>query len=179
MSFTRWKASFYSKMTIRIAVAGIVALIVGTGVFWPWMSGVELFSTSRGQVRMCARMADGEEMVLSFTHSVNKRPVYETLRVQDGSLVIVKSRFDAFGAGMPEATTHEGTLKVLPDGWLEWTVNQTVPEVVVRVGRVAGHQLWIRGREIALADLTEPGDGLRIRSEKLSICGMMKGGCLW
>ncbi|MHC1742198.1 MAG: DUF1850 domain-containing protein [Syntrophobacteraceae bacterium] len=166
-------------MNVRITAACILTLIVGTVFFWPWMSGVELFSTGRDQVRMCARMADGEEMILSFTHSVNKRPVYETLRVQDGSLVIVKSRFDAFGAGMPETSTSEGTFTVLRDGWLEWTVNRAVPEIVVRVGRVAGHRLRIRGQEIDLADLTEPGDGLRIRSERFSIYRMMKGGCLW
>lgn len=166
-------------MKIRAAASVILTIIVGTALLGPWMSGVELFSVRRGETRLCARMTNGEEMVLSFTHSVNKRPVYETLKIQDGSLVIVKSRYDAFGAGMPEESNSEGRVEVLPDGWIEWTVNRTVPEVVVRVGRVADHRLRIREREIALADLTEPGDGLRVRSERFSIYRMMKGGCLW
>jgi len=179
MDFPRWKAFSLSDMLRRLAAAGILTLIVGTALFWPAMNGVELFSVSSSQTRMCARMTNGEEMILSFTHSVNKRPVYETLCVRDGSLVIVKSRFDAFGAGMPEASTSDGTFKMLPDGWLEWTVNRPVPEVVVRVGRVAGHRLLIKGREVALADLAEPGDGLRIRVENYSIHRILKGGCLW
>jgi hypothetical protein len=153
--------------------------IVGTALFWPWMKGLELFSVGSSQLRLCARMTNAEEFVLSFTHSVNKRPVYETLRVQDGSLVIVKSRFDAFGAGMPEASNADGTFQVLPDGWLEWTVNRPVPEIVVRVGRVAGHRLQLKGRDMDLASLADPGDGLRLRVEDYSIYHMMKGGCLW
>jgi hypothetical protein len=166
-------------MIRRSAAALILTLILVTALFVPWMKSIELFSVRTNSVRMCAHVTHGEEMVLSFTHSVNRRPVYDTLRVQDGSLVIVKSRFDAFGAGMPEDSTDQGTFRVLPDGWLEWTVNRTVPEMVVRVGRVAGHKLRIKGREIALADLAEPGDGLRFRVEDYSVYQMVKGGCLW
>lgn len=145
----------------------------------PWVKSIELVSTGSKQVRLCAPVSDGEEMILSFTHSVNKRPVYDTLRVQGKDLVIVKSCFDTFGAGMPESSTDQGTLRVLPDGRLEWTVNQAVPEIVVRVGRVADHELQIKGREIALADLTPPGDGLRFRIKHYSVFQLMKGGCLW
>lgn len=154
-------------------------LIVGVGVLGPWVDGVELVSSKSGQARWCARMANGEEFLLSFTHSVNRRPVQDTLRVQERGLIIVKSRFDAFGAGMPDGSTNEGTFKVLPDGWLEWTVNRPVPEVVVRVGRVAGHRLLIKGRDMALEELVEPGEGLRIRAASFSIYQMVKGGCLW
>ena len=62
--------------------------------------------------------------MLSFVHSVNRRPVYDTLRVERDHLVIVRSRYDSFGAGMPEASTPEGTLTIAKDGWLEWTVNR-------------------------------------------------------
>ena len=163
----------------RIAAAAGVTLILTAVLFGPWVKRIELFSLGTNEVRFCAPVADGEEIVLSFTHSVNKRPVYDTLRIEGGSLVIVKSRFDAFGAGMPESSTDQGTFRVLPDGGLEWTVNRVVPEIVVRVGRVAGHTLQIRGREIALADLAEPGDGVRFRVERYSLFQMMKGGCLW
>jgi hypothetical protein len=116
--------------------------------------------------------------VLAFVHSVNRRPVYDTLRAERDHLVIVKSRFDAFGAGMPEASTSEGTLAVAPDGWLEWTVNRSVPEVTVRVGRVADHILHIKGREIRLSDLAEPGSALTFRVRKVQWLDLMKGRCV-
>ncbi len=88
----------------------------------------------------------GEEFILSFTHSVNKRPVYDTLRVEKDYLVIVKSRFDAFGAGMPDSSTKEGTLTLAQDGWLEWSTNRPVPEITVRVGWTAEHKLHLKDK---------------------------------
>lgn len=143
------------------------------------MIGVlELATPGSEKVRLCARMTEGEEFILSFTHSVNKRPVFDTLRVEGDHLVIVKSLYDSFGAGMPEATTGEGTFAVRDDGWLEWTVNRPVPEVTVRVGRVADHRIHLKGRDIRLADLTEPGQALTFRVREIPLFQAMKGRCL-
>jgi hypothetical protein len=139
---------------------------------------LELTAVPEERVVYCARMTEGEEFVLSFTHSVNRRPVYDTLRVRAGGLVIAKSRFDAFGAGMPESSTDQGTLRVLPDGWLEWTVNREVPEVILRVGLVAQHALQIRGERVALADLVEPGTALAFRIRPDAPHGPLKERCI-
>jgi hypothetical protein len=160
-------------------IAGLVA--AGAGVvgllFWPFIPALEIVDGRDGRVAFCARVRSGDEFVLSFVHSVNKRPVYDTLRAEGDHLVIVKSRFDAFGAGMPDASTDEGTLTVAPDGWLEWTVNRPMPEITVRVGRVAEHTLHLQGREIRLADLAQPGAPLTMRIRKARMLDLMKGGC--
>ena len=116
--------------------------------------------------------------MLSFLHSVNRRPVYDTLRAEDDRLVIVRSRFDSFGAGMPETSTQDGTLAVAEDGWLEWTVNRPVSEVTLRVGRVADHTLKYKGQEIRLSDLAEPGSALTLRVRKLSWLDLMQSRCI-
>ena len=76
-------------------------------------------------------------------------------------LRILRSRFDAFGAGMPETSTPENPLRIGPDGWLEYTVNRRVPDLTIFVGRVAGHVLHIKGRAIPFTSLAEPGTALR------------------
>jgi hypothetical protein len=162
------------KFGSAVFLAGLAA--VGS-LCVPWASVLEITDVVTGQALWRHEMKVGEEFVLSFTHSVNKRPVFDTLRAQGDHIIIVKSHYDAFGAGMPEATTDEGTLTVLPDGWLEWTVNRPVPEVVVRVGRVAGHTLWIQGEEIPLSGLAEPGSALSFRVRKISALSMLKGRC--
>jgi hypothetical protein len=120
-------------------------------------------------------MYPGEEFILSFIHSVNKRPVYDTLRAQGDHIIIVKSRFDAFGAGMPDGSTDEGQFVVLPEGQLEWIVNRQTSEIIVRVGRVAQHKLKLKGREIPLVELAEPGAALTFRVRKVSIITFLKG----
>lgn len=156
-----------------MAGAGLAGLLL-----WPFLHALEIVEGRSGLSVLCFRGQPGEEFVISFVHSVNRRPVYDTLRVEGDHLVIVKSRFDAFGAGMPEASTAEGTLAAAPDGWLEWTVNRPVPEITVRVGRVADHTLHFKGREIRLADLSEPGTALTFRVRKARWLDLMKGRCI-
>jgi hypothetical protein len=162
------------RSALGAAGLGVLALLL----FLPSRGALEVVLTKTGQAVLCAEMDDGEQFVLSFTHSVNRRPVFDTLRVDGDQLVIVKSRFDSFGAGMPETSTSEGTLRVSDDGWLEWTVNRHVPEVSLFVGRVANHVLHTRGRKIALADLAEPGTSVTLRAVKISRYAAWKGRCV-
>ena len=156
-----------------VAGAGVVGLFL-----WPVIPALQIVDGRDARVVFCARVQPGEEFVLSFVHSVNKRPVYDTLRVEADHLIIARSRFDSFGAGMPEATTPEGTLATAKDGWLEWTVNRPIPEITVRVGWVANHTLRIKNREIRLSDLAEPGQPLTMRVRDTRIFDLLKGRCI-
>ena len=156
----------------------VCAAALAAVLFYPQHLVLEIVNVNSGQMLLCAEMADGEELVLSFIHSVNKRPVYDTLRAARNHLVIVKSRFDAFGAGMPESSTEEGTLRIAEDGWLEWTTNRPVPEVVVRVGRVAEHTLHLKGRSVPLKDLAEPGSPLSMQIHQRSRYAVWEERCI-
>jgi hypothetical protein len=158
-----------------VAAAG---LVLAGSPGWSLPLILEVTRADSDQLVLCAEMAAGEEFVLSFLHSVNRRPVYETLRVAEDHLVIVGARFDSLGAGMPEASTEQGTLRWTDDGWLEWTVNRPVPEVVIRVGRVANHTLALKGRAIPLATLADPGTPLAFRVSLRTIPSDWKGRCL-
>ncbi len=167
-------------MAKRVGVA-VVALAVGGALFllfYPWHIVLRITAVKSGQVVLCSQMDEGEEFTLSFVHSVNKRPVYDTLRVTKDHLVIVKSRYDNFGAGMPENSTSEGSIKVGRDNWLEWTVNRPVPEVKFFVGWVANHTLRLKGRDIAFTNLVEPGTSLSIRARKASYYEIWKSRCI-
>jgi hypothetical protein len=164
----KWLGGIFAALSI----AGILVLL-----FYPGNIVLKLTAAKSGRVVFCAPVTDGEEFLLSFIHSVNKRPVYETLRVAGNHLLIVKSRYDSFGAGMPEASTQEGSLRVDRDGWLEWTVNREVPEIKFFVGWVANHTLCLKGRETILANIVEPGTSLSIRVQKVSYFELWRGRC--
>jgi len=161
-------------------IAGLV--VVGAGVvgllLWPFIPALEIVDGRDGYIAFCAGVRPGEEFVLSYVHSVNKRPVYDTLRAEADHLVIVGSRFDSFGAGMPEASTQDGTLTVSKESLLEWSVNRAVPDITVRVGWVAEHTLHVKGREIRLADLVEPGKPLTMRVRKIRMLDLIESRCI-
>ncbi len=160
------------------AIFAVLAGVCSFILLWPSILVLEITAPGTGEVLLCARVNQGDTCVMSFIHSVNRRPVYDTWRFEADHIVIVKSRFDAFGAGMPESSTDEGTLAVLDNGWLEWTVNKPVPEVIVRVGRVANHTLLLKGREFPLADLAEPGSALRFKVRRASRFFSVKERCI-
>ena len=165
----------------RRLIAGLIVAGVGGMVgflLWPLFPVFEIADGRGDHVVFCARVQPGQEFVLSFVHSVNRRPVYDTLRVEADHLVIVRSRFDTFGAGMPEASTQDGTLSVAEDGWLEWTLNRPTPEITVRVGRVADHTVNYKGRDIHLSELAEPGSALTLRARKSGWLDLMKNRCI-
>ena len=167
-----------SKPFGRGVIVATGAVLIAVAVLaWPLGPAIEIVDRT-GNVTFCTRAAIGQEFVLSFVHSVNRRPVYDTLRVERDQLVIVRSRFDSFGAGMPEASTPEGTLAIAKDGWLEWTVNRPVPEITIRVGWVANHTLRIEDRAIRLADLAEPGQPLTMRVRNIRMFDLLKGRCI-
>ena len=152
-------------------------VVAGIGIVCqlPVFSVLRISHLQSGQSLYCARMQPREEFVLAYTHSVNRRPVYDTLRAEGDHLVIVGSRFDSFGAGMPDGS--DGQLSIAPDGWLVYRVEQPTPEVVVRVGRVAEHTLHIKGQKLALTQLAPPGSPLRLQVARLAIVDLIKGGC--
>ena len=83
---------------------GVLVIVAAFFLFYPLYPVLRVASVKKAELLFCARMAEGEEFVLSFIHSVNKRPVFDTLRIEGDHLLIVKSRFDSFGAGMPEGS---------------------------------------------------------------------------
>ena len=160
-----------------ILLTGLLAILFFF-LFLPRYTALNILSVNRGRVLLCAEMKEGEEFVISFIHSVNQRPVFDTLRVEGDHLVIVRSRFDTFGAGMPETSAGGTTLQLDQYGWLVSTVNRRVPEVTVFVGRVANHTLHLKGRDFALHDLSEPGSSVSMRPVKVSYYDIWRGGCL-
>ena len=106
-----------------LIIVAAAAAAAGVLLLWPAGQAIEIVDRT-GSVVFCTRAGVGQEFVLSFVHSVNRRPVYDTLRVEVDHLVIVRSRFDTFGAGMPEASTPGRHADVAKDGWMEWTVNR-------------------------------------------------------
>jgi hypothetical protein len=142
----------------------------------PVRTALTVRSQPAGELLLAAAVAPGEEFVVSYVHSVNRRPVHDTLRVAPPDLVIVKSRFDAFGAGIPETSTADNPLQVTADGWLEYTVARTVPEVTLFVGRVAEHTLHLQSRTVRLDTIARPGSAVRFRVEKLSTLRLWRTG---
>ncbi len=160
------------------AAIGLFILAVSFFLFYPFYNVLQISNVRNGTVLFCARMVQNEEFILSFIHSVNRRPVFDTVRIKGNHLLIIKSRFDSLGAGMPEASSNGNPLKLGKDGWLECMVNLSVKELTFFLGFVANHTLSLKGQNIKLSNLAEPGTLLSLSVRKASRLDLRKGRCM-
>lgn len=80
---------------------------------------------------------------LSYTHSVNKGRVHDFYRVlQDGSLLLDKTVFVSYGAGMPEpAETAGAVFSVTDQGYCLSNINRKLDKLLMAVGVTARHSI--------------------------------------
>jgi hypothetical protein len=163
--------TFSSGGHVRVAACALLLLVFsGAALLAPMFRTLDLGDPEGGRPFFRAPMWGEEEFEICFIHSVNQRPVCDRLRVEGDHLLILGSRFDSFGAGMPDGSTGEGVLRRLSNGWLEWKVHRPVSQVILRVGRTAQHRLVVKGKEIPLSQLARPGQALSLRPGRA---------CLW
>lgn len=117
-----------------------------------------LINEQSGQVLFCAPAARGSQFAVSFIHSVNKSPVTEYYRIEEGQIYLESLRYYTFGAGMPTEPEQEQTMRFEADGSIIIEgFDRPMPRLVYNIGRVANHTLHWQDNAIPLNTLDAPG----------------------
>ena len=162
------------KNKVLIAVAAVATVLFLS--FFPVFTAVQLSAVKTGKILLLFPLTEGEEFSVRFTHSVNRRPVQDFLTVRDGGFVVLRSRYDAFGAGMPVADEEGARLIVRPDTSLELVdINRRLDDFTVFAGTVADHHVEVRGSFFRLSELVKPGEPIKFQVTKLSYLQWQKG----
>jgi len=129
----------------------LVALIAGVGLLLSWpRPGLCLFVGERPVAWLALR--EGEELELTWVHSVSGIPVREVFRYQDGTLYLVETHNPWFAAGLGEVpgrgrvVAEEGHAVAIVD------IDEPALDLVFRLGSPeVDHTLWHRGRPYRLS----------------------------
>ena len=81
---------------------------------------------------------------ISYTHSVNKGRVhdYYVFDKNTSELIMTKTHFVSYGAGIPEPEETEGAdFEVLENGYIINNINRRVPRLLMAVGIIANHTI--------------------------------------
>ncbi len=155
------------KVTKVISFIGIVVVLIC--IIAPIHNALIVNNTKTGNYITAFPVKDNDEFVISFIHSINKRPVYEYIKIAGKQLNIYKARYDAFGAGMPETSTDGLHLAMKEHGVLELTnINRIKNDISIFVGTVAEHVIEINGSRISLDTLAKPGESLTFKVGRVS-----------
>ena len=98
---------------------------------------------------------DGEELSVSYIHSVNITEVFDVYYVNNDSLVCDKQIYSSFGAGMPTEWDDDWTVSY-EDGKMTISgLNMKAPQngFTYIVGTVYDHVLHIGGEDIVLNEI--------------------------
>ena len=114
-----------------------------------------------GRTVFSQTLAREESFTLRHIHSVHKTPVLEDLGFGPGdSIAILEGRYADFGAGLPERSEKNQTLS-FGKGQAKLRFTQRhVPEIELRVGRIAEHTLLVGDQAWPLTLWAAPGEYL-------------------
>ena len=153
--------------TARRAAA---AMFVAAAVFFaaPLVPSVSVRESRTGRLAAALPVGVGGAVGLAYIHSANKGAVLDEFLVEaDGSLVLFRSVFKSFGAGMSDGLEPGVTMATTDEGVELSGLNRKIGKLRLAVGTVANHRLRGAGREIALAERVAAGSSVTIAYQRI------------
>lgn len=109
-----------------------------------------------------------KEFIISYTHSVNKGLVRDYYIIEDKNIVLSKTRFASYGAGIPEP--EELQKFIITDDYIEiYDINKKIDNLYLFVGTIANHIIEIDGEKIELKKIFKPQESIKIEYKILSL----------
>lgn len=152
-----------------------VFLIAALLLSLPLVSCLSLSNRKNPSERALSRNAL-RGFVISYTHSVNKGRVHDYYQCKDGMLVLQKTHFVSYGAGIPEADETEGAVfETTNDGYVISNLNRRLDKLVLAVGVIAEHAISLcsdadmQDNEVLLRTLFAPQTSLIVEIKKVPL----------
>lgn len=98
-------------------------------------------------------VSDETEIVIEYTHSVEKTTVRDVYVPRDGELVMTRMEFSSFGAGLPsraDVTVRDGRYVYEPPA-------ESYPTLHLKTGAVADHDLIVGDERYDIAGMSDGG----------------------
>lgn len=140
---------------VALVLAVLAGLAAGAAVGLAHTGGSDdpadlavVVTDGEGETLLAVPVEPGDSVVLAYTHSVEKTPVRDVYEVRESGLVLTRTEFQSYGAGLP--STADVTLE---NGTFVHEVPATDPgPLAVSPGEVAGHELVVGDERIDLVD---------------------------
>ncbi len=116
---------------------------------------------------LLAFLPAGEFFTLKWRHSTELEPWQETYRLQHGKLVLVETRFKAYGAGSP---INEGEEVLFQDGWIVIRgIKRNLDSLPLSISQAGNYRLETGEQIINLYDVVRGENNLVIRNQRTGL----------
>ena len=112
--------------------------------------------------------------IISYTHSVNKGRVHDYYRAKGKNLILYRTDFVSYGAGMPEIEETPGAVFHQADETYTMEYKRDVGTCfLLSVGVIAEHSVTVGNNEFFLKDFFEPKTSLVFEVKRISLVELL------
>lgn len=112
--------------------------------------------------------------IISYTHSVNKGRVHDYYRAKGKNLILYRTDFVSYGAGMPEMEETPGAVFHQTDETYTMEYKRNVgTSFLLSVGVIAEHSVTVGNNEFFLKDFFEPKTSLVFEVKRISLVELL------
>ncbi len=114
-----------------------------------------------------------KEFIISYTHSVNRGRVRDYYIIKSKYIILSKTRFMSYGAGIPEPEKRQKFTET--EEYIEISdINRKIDNLYLFVGTIANHKIEIDEKKIELKEIFKPQENIKIEYKILSIFEYIK-----
>lgn len=127
----------------RSALLGVISIIAVASLAYWGVKPTLCVRNAAKELVLFSSLPAGQDFCIRFIHSVAKSPVEEWFYGQDGTIVLDRTVYQDFGAGLPHEAGVGQRMEFLDDVMQITGYDVALADLTVRVGRVAEHSLLL------------------------------------
>jgi hypothetical protein len=146
--------------TRRITIISIIILLCISAAAYSLRRLECLTATCGGRLLFAVPISPGESFEITFTHSLNLSPITDVVEWTGEGLIVRKSIFKTFGAGVPVPSDGIGEELVRrADGSYELTgIDKPMDSISILTSSIPNHSITFDGHEFFLLELAGTGE---------------------
>ena len=148
-----------NKIVKKVFITAVIVVATVTAVtffvnLYSEKNELLLYNSETNEIYRTFPVSEGTEFSVEFIHSVNKSPVKDVFVIRNEEIVVDRTIYSAFGAGVQTEIEEGQKLEYDKDGNMVVSgFNIVFPVVKYIVGTVYDHVLCIQGECISLTEL--------------------------
>lgn len=120
-----------------------------------------LEDTSNSNIIYISNVAADDEFKMKWMHSVELQPWEEIFKIdKDLNIVLDRTRFKSFGAGVPD---YGGNKTELKDGYVTFSgIDKPIKDLQYGISNFAKHTFYFKNMELKLYRVVEDGNAIKV-----------------
>jgi hypothetical protein len=160
---------------LAVIIMSIVSISAAV-LFIPVSRQFVITDEQTGKILYNTAVEPGDTFGMKYVHSVNKSPVEDVFEIlDDNSIMLKKTIFRSFGAGVPTGLEDGQVMEVGDDRIVIDNIDRKIDSYLLRIGTVAEHTLCINGLEIRMDSLAMPKRSVSLEVRSVPVTFFLRG----